>query len=131
MSPRHLLATTASAALLAGGLVGLAPTAASAAYTTVTTVHGANLQACRATVGGDPAVRFRLDNRAGRHAHRGSVSRERGGVSRTFSVQPAAGRVSAVKTVRLRSGDRLVSGIQDLDGPGAGGGFSRGDLRAC
>ncbi|MCH1864910.1 hypothetical protein [Nocardioides sp. CFH 31398] len=121
----------AAAGLLAGGLVGLAPTSASAAYETVTTVHGAKLQACRATLGGDRAIRFRLDNRGARHAHEGGVFRNRGEVTDSFRVRASAGRLSGVKAVRLRAGDRLDSYVGEVDGPGAGGGFSRAELPRC
>ena len=119
------------AGLLAGGLVGLAPTSASAAYATVTRVHDARLQVCRATVGGDPAIRFRVDNRRARHAHEGGVYRNRGGSTQSFRVRAAAGRTSSVRTVTVRSSDRLDSYLGDVDGPGAGGGFSRGELPRC
>lgn len=130
MSARRVLATAASAAVLAGGLVGLTPTSASAAYTVVARHEGGRIQMCRATVGGDPAVRFRLDNRGAEEAQEGGLGRERDGVKRQFPVQAAAGRVSAVRTVVVRRSDAL-SGYVQSNRSGFGAPFVREDLRPC
>jgi hypothetical protein len=130
MNPRRVAATLASSAVLAAGLVGLAPTSASAAYTVVVRHEGGKMQMCRATVDGAPAVRFRLDNRDARFAQEGGLVRERDGASRRFAVPAAAGRLSDTKTVVVKAGDGL-DGFVASGQSGNGAAFRRDDLRAC
>lgn len=130
MSPRRVLATLASAAVLAAGLVGLAPTSASAAYTVVARHEGGKIQMCRATVDGDQAVRFRLDNRDARIDQEGGLGRDRDGVTRQFPVRAAAGRLSATRTVLVKRSDSLVGYVQS-DRSGSGADVDREDLRPC
>lgn len=105
------------------------PAPAQAAWETVTVVHDARLQLCVQPVSGArPWIRVRLDNRAGRHAHRGSLGREGGA---TVTVRAAAGRWSDVGRLRWRVGGSYSSGISDLSGAGAGGGVDPRRLPRC
>ncbi|WP_299053743.1 hypothetical protein [uncultured Nocardioides sp.] len=127
---RRALGLTAAAGLLAGGLVGLAPTSASAAYTTVAEYDGGRVQACRAVVDGGGVVRFRLDNRRAGETHAAGVTRARDGDSRTVVVRAAAGASSSTRTVPVRSGDRLTAFAQE-ESAGAAQDFTRAALPRC
>ncbi|GAA1907831.1 hypothetical protein GCM10009737_05880 [Nocardioides lentus] len=125
------LASGLLATALTAGLVALAPSA-SAAYEVVGGYHGSDLQACRTTTdGGEPAVRFRLDSRDAGHVHSGGLFRTReNGATARFTVKPAVGRVSAPRTVVVRSTDEIGWFVSDPNS-GTGGDLRRGSLPRC
>jgi len=110
--------------------VVLAPTSASAAYTTLDTFERATIQACRATVDGAPAVKFRVDNRRSTKPHNGGIGRVRDDERRVFEVKPAAGRLSAVRVVRTQAGDELDYFVGGANA-GTGGELDRASLARC
>lgn len=124
MTPTILRGAVAATALL---LVTATP--AAAAWKTETTVHGAKLQACRATVDGKPVLKVRLDNRKGKHAHRGGIHRVGSEQSRT--LRAAAGRISAVRQIGAPAGASFETYVGDINGPSAGGGVDVSRLPRC
>lgn len=115
------LALLVGALLAAATLVATVQAPASAAWQTSTNIHGGKLQVCKRYVSGQNYVRFRLDNRQGRHTHLGGFSRTRNGETRSFPVRAAAGRISQVVQVPVRPTDRFSTGVGEVTGEGAGG----------
>lgn len=124
MTPTLLRGAAAATALL---IATAAP--ATAAWQSVTVVHGAKLQACRTTVDGSPVLQVRLDNRQGKHAHRGGIHRTGSQQSRSFRA--AAGKVSPVKRIGAPAGALFETYVGDIDGPSAGGGVDVSSLPRC
>lgn len=131
MTTSRLRALSAALTLTvaSSAMVGLAQAPASAGWTTATTVHDARLLVCR-TADGD-AVRFRLNNKQGRHSHRGGLFRERGKTSTYVGVQAAKGRMSKTRQFPVRPGDGLVTLVGEINGPAAGGGLPLSALPRC
>lgn len=131
-SRRRRLAALGAAGVLAGTALSLSAVTASpadAAWSTQTTVHGAKAQVCKVPVRGQrPWLRLRLDNRAAPHGHEATLSRAGGG---RVTVRAAAGRVSGTQQLRWRTGDRFGTGVNDIDGPGAGGGVDLSRVPRC
>lgn len=118
-------------ALLLAPMALLAP-AANAAWGSVITIDRARLQVCKVALGdGRQRVKVRLDNTRAAHAHLGGISRTRNGQRQSIELRAAAGRVSRVDSLVWRRGDQLTGGIGELDGRGAGGDFSLGDVPRC
>lgn len=124
-----MTSTLLRAAVAATALLLATATPATAAWKTETVVHGAKLQACRATVDDRPVLKIRLDNRQGKHAHRGGIHRTGSQQSRT--VRAAAGRISAVKQIGAPAGASFETFVGEIDGPSAGGGVDVSRLPRC
>ncbi|WP_182525861.1 hypothetical protein [Nocardioides dongkuii] len=109
---------TVLSTMLLLGVTSSAP--AAAGWTSDTTIHDAKLQVCRTTVKGTAYLRLRLDNRAGKHAHRGGVYRRTGGAT-SREVRAAAGRISAVKKIKITKNARFDTYVGEIGGAAAGG----------
>jgi hypothetical protein len=123
--PTPLLAAAATA--VASVLLVPAP-AQAASWQTVMEGHRALLQVCTRPVDGGLRVHMRLDNRRGSHAHIGAISAPDG---RSRTVRPAGGRVSAVKLLVVRPGNRVTYGVGETDGRGAGDSQIARTFRRC
>lgn len=131
MIPSRLrgLSAALTVAVASSALVGLAQAPASAGWTTATTVHDAKLLVCRTADGN--AVRFRLNNKQGKHAHRGGIFRKRNGATAYIGVRADKGRLSKTRQFPVRAGDGLTTLVGEINGPAAGGGLPLSSLPRC
>ncbi|NPC96648.1 hypothetical protein [Nocardioides sp. zg-DK7169] len=118
------------ASVLASGAL-LAPPA-QAAWTNGLAVQGAKVQVCKVPLGdGDLRVRVRLDNRGAQHAHIGSVYRVRGEQRTEARVRAASGKMSGTKALRVKRGDQVGVGFEEVTGEGLGGTMTRSSISRC
>ncbi|MCD4526851.1 hypothetical protein [Nocardioides sp. cx-173] len=129
LSPLRSLSTTLALTVASGVLVGLTQSPASAAWSTVTNVHGAKLQTCRTANGA--AVRLRVNNWQGKHAHRGGLFRKRGGKTVYYGVVAQKGRLSPTRQMPVQAGDSLGTLVGEINGPAAGGGVPLSMIPRC
>lgn len=139
MSPRRLLATSASAAVLAGALVGLAPTTASAYYAPVTTWKGGVFEACRTTIDKRPSVKIRVDATESRrpnltatvYRHRDAGASGTNATTRAFRSQAGRGEVSRPTVVPVRARDTMDAFLAWVERHGPEVELVRADLPHC
>jgi len=126
---RLALGAAALTSLTAAGTV-LAPPA-QAAWTTGSKMNGVKVQVCKVPLGGgEVRVRVRLDNRASDEVYRGSLMRLSGG-SGTVTVRAAGGTISGTKSLVVKPGNMMGTGIGSPRGDhGSAIGYAR-DLARC
>ncbi|NPC98413.1 hypothetical protein [Nocardioides sp. zg-DK7169] len=116
---------SAVASLVVAGTM-LAPPA-QAAWKNGSSANGAKVQVCKVPLdGGDVRVRVRLDNRATGRTYTGSLMRLSGG-SGSVTVRAAGGTISGTKSLRVRPGHLMGTGIS---GPGVDHGSAIGYARS-
>lgn len=132
-SSRHGLHALVLAVLvpLFAASFALVSSPAQAAWTNETNIHSAKAQLCKAKTRTGWLVKLRLNNRKGKHAHYGTLFRERGKRTVSIKVRANRGKISRTKALVWRRGDRLTTMVSELSGVGAGGGAAFWQLARC
>ena len=127
---RHLAAASAVTSLVAASTM-LVSSPAHAAWKTGSSMNGAHTQVCKVPLAnGDVRVKVRLDNRATNEVYRGTLMRL-SGKEISVVVRAAGGTISGTKSLRVRPGAFMGTGIGSPRGDLGGAiGYAR-DLPRC
>lgn len=119
------------APLLATGFTLASSSSAEAAWTNETNIHHSKVQLCRAKTRTGWLVKLRLNNRQAKHAHYGTLFRERGKRTVSIKVRGNRGKFSRTKALVWKRGDRLTTMVSELNGVGAGGAAAFWRISRC